>query len=127
MKEDNFLVLCETSRLLARSKNIEYKESILKTRRALFRFLFDNNLLIDLNPFDEVGELNINIAVRRENLTDNGLELFKKRTVDRWLNYLDRSTAPNKYENISRLEKGLKNIRETSSWPPKAVKATGAR
>ena len=45
------------------------------------------------------------------NVTEDGLALFKN-TVDGWYNYLARSTDPNKYENISRLEKGLAKIRD---------------
>ncbi|OCG77965.1 hypothetical protein A9G42_00975 [Gilliamella sp. Nev6-6] len=44
-------------------------------------------------------------------VTEDGFDLFRK-YVSGWLKYLDKSTVENKYENISRLEKGLAKIRE---------------
>jgi len=126
MKDEN-IVLCNVPMLLSRSKNVNYKESVIRSEHSLASFLYDNGLLVDINPFNEDGELKLDLVIRKRNVTDEGYELFKQGIVGGWYNYLDRSIVPNKYENISRLEKGLKKIRETSSPPPKAAKAIGGR
>ncbi|WP_218057021.1 hypothetical protein [Gilliamella sp. HK2] len=50
-------------------------------------------------------------VLMKSSVTEDGFELFKK-DVQGWFLYLDRSVAENKFENISRLEKGLAKIRE---------------
>ena len=43
-----------------------------------------------------------------------GQELYKT-AVRGWYDYLDRSTNPHKYHNLSRLEKALAKIRESKN------------
>jgi len=111
--KDEDIVLCNIAMLLGRSKNVKYKESVIRSEQSLARFLFDNGLLIGVNPFGENGKLKLDLVIRKKNLTSDGYELFKQGVIGGWFNYLDRSIVPNKYENISHLEKGLKKIRET--------------
>lgn len=97
--------------LLTRNKSKQWQEDIIKSSTVLLGFLKNNELLIGVDPFDEQGELKTDTVIKMSNVTKDGLELFKT-TVDGWYNYLAKSTVPNKYENISRLEKGLAKIRE---------------
>ncbi|MCG8711054.1 hypothetical protein JHU04_004403 [Brenneria sp. 4F2] len=96
--------------LITRNKSKEYQESVILTATSLFKFFKENQLFVDIEPFDGNGELKLDTVLKKSNVTEEGLELFKN-VVDGWENYLARSTAPNKYENISRLEKGLAKIR----------------
>ncbi|MEE3664891.1 hypothetical protein V2I52_23785 [Brenneria sp. g21c3] len=98
--------------LISRNKSKEYQKSIIRAATALFHFMDDNQLLVNIRPFDETGNLNIDIVVKVSNVTDDGFKLFKNKVISGWHDYLDRSTAPDKYENISRLEKGLAKIRD---------------
>jgi len=110
MMIDENMTLYSVSTLLERNKSINYKNSIIKTSTSLLRFFHDNNLLIDLIPFDDDGELKRDAVIRKKNLTTEGYEMFKKRIVDEWLMKLDRSISPSKYDNIRHLEKGLEKI-----------------
>jgi len=95
------------------NKSKDYHEQIIRLSTSLLMFLKENNLLINAEPFESNGDLKIDFVLMRSNVTNDGLELFKK-DVPGWCKYLDKSTVPNKYENISRLEKGLAKIRETN-------------
>lgn len=97
--------------LLTRNKSKQWQEDIIKSSTSLLLFFEENKLLIGISPFNEKRELKTDTVIKISNVTKDGLELFKT-TVDGWYNYLARSTAPNKYENVSRLEKGLAKIRE---------------
>ena len=79
------------------------------------QFLYDNALLIGINPFIKDGTLDLNTEIRLSNLTGEGIALFKNKTVDGWLGYFDRSTSPNRFNNINRLEKGLAKLREAKN------------
>ncbi|MEE3664878.1 hypothetical protein V2I52_23715 [Brenneria sp. g21c3] len=110
MGETDF-TLHNVQMLLTRNKSKQWQEEIIKSSTVLLAFLKNNGLLVDVDPFDEQGKLKIDTVIKMSNVTKDGLALFKN-TVDGWYNYLARSTAPNKYENISRLEKGLVKIRD---------------
>jgi len=111
MIDENFEIY-DIRSIIAAGKDSEYKESAIKSSFYLMCFLHTNDLLIDLNPFDGNGNLITDTVIKKKNLTNDGVELFRQEIIDGWFNYLDRSTAPNKYKNVSRLEKGLKKIRE---------------
>jgi len=117
MKEED-IVLCDVAILLSASKSTEYKKSAIKRMTSLLTFLNENNLLIDLEPFDEDGSLKLDVIVRKKNLTDDGYKIFKNGFFEKWLGYLSRSTSPNKEKNISHLEKGLQKIREKTVRSP---------
>jgi len=112
MMENENIEMYDLAMLLNRSKSMAYKNDLIKRASSLLRFLHDNNLLVEINPFDKDGELKLDTVIKRKNLTDEGYQLFKKGVIDGWLTYLSRSNAPDKNKNISRLEKGLKKIRE---------------
>ncbi|KAA8993832.1 hypothetical protein FJU30_26460 [Affinibrenneria salicis] len=109
MGETDF-TLHNVQMLLTRNKSKQWQEEIIKSSTVLLGFLKNNGLLVGVDPFDEQGELKTDTVIKMSNITEDGLALFKN-TVDGWYNYLARSTAPDKYENISRLEKGLAKIR----------------
>lgn len=96
---------------LERCSDEDYKESITKAAISLMTFLKENDLLVGVEPFNEDGSLKDDIIIRKSNVTDDGLELFRK-PVNNWWNALDRGTSP---EKITILERGLKKIRETKN------------
>ena len=69
--------------------------------------LKNNNLLVDIDPFNEDGSIKEDIIIRKSNVTDEGFQLFVK-PVNNWWNALDRGTPP---EKVTILENGLKKIR----------------
>ena len=100
-------VLFDYQLLLNRSEDIDYKKSIFKSTIPLMRFLKTNNLLVDIDPFNEDGSIKENIVIRKSNVTDEGFQLFVK-PINNWWNALDRGVSP---EKITILENGLKKIR----------------
>lgn len=111
MMSDIDLNLHNIPMLLTRNKSKEWEDSVIRSSISLLRFMEENNLLINIKPFDSEGNLNLDTVLKMSNVTDEGLEFYKKVVIG-WQNYLSKSTAENKYENISRLEKGLAKIRE---------------
>ncbi|MCG8711073.1 hypothetical protein JHU04_004432 [Brenneria sp. 4F2] len=97
--------------LLKSTKNNEFKKQFIETSSSLLNFMKENNLLINCEPFDEDGNLKLDIEVYMSNVSEDGIELFKNKVISGWFNYLSKSTDPDKYQNISRLEKGLAKIR----------------
>jgi|GEM_PF-2636399 len=104
-------VLCDVSCMLSRNKSREWKKSVIRMETALVKFLHDYELIAGIEPFDENGDLRHDTVIRKKDLTDEGYQLFRQGIVDGWSDYLDRSTAPGKYENTGRLERGLRKIR----------------
>lgn len=94
--------------LLTRNKSKEWREQILKRANVLVSFLNENDLLIDIIPFDNNNNVREDLVIKKSNVTSDGLKLFKK-TIPGWSQFLDKG---GKIENISRLEKGLIKIRE---------------
>ena len=88
-------VLFDHQLLLNRSNDIDYKEGIIKSTISLMNFLKKNDLLVDIDPFNEDGSIKENIVIRKSNVTDEGFQLFVK-PVNNWLNALDRGTPPEK-------------------------------
>jgi len=120
-KEHKNTVLIDVALMLTRNKSREWKKSIIRMETTLAKFLYDNNLLVRIKPFDENNDLKTDLTVRKKDLTDEGFQLFQQGFVDGWYDYLDRSTVPNKYENISRLEKGLQKIIENDRTKHKNI------
>lgn len=94
--------------LLTRNKSKEWREQILARASVLISFFNENNLLISIIPFDDNNVLRDDLVIKRSNVTDEGLELFKS-VIPEWSRFLDKG---GKLENVNRLEKGLKKIRE---------------
>ena len=88
-------VLFDHQLLLNRSNDIDYKEGIIKSTISLMNFLKKNDLLIDIDPFNEDGSIKENIVIRKSNVTDEGFQLFVK-PVHNWWNALARGTPPEK-------------------------------
>lgn len=113
MNEIDYTLL-DLPMLLTRNKNKWWQDPIMQSSIALFGFLKKHELLIGVEPFDEQGNLKTDTVLKKSNLTPEGQELFDI-AVDGWFNYLDKSTNPTKYQNVSRLEKGLAKIRESKN------------
>lgn len=69
-------------------------------------FLKNNNLLVDIDPFNEDGSIKEDLIIRKSNVTNEGFQLFVK-PVNNWWNALDRGTPP---EKVTILENGLKKF-----------------
>lgn len=92
--------------LYSRSKNLEYKESIIEKSVSLLSFLKREGLIKN-EPFDADGNLDMTFILRQSDLAPDGLELFKK-AIPAWLGKLDRGLAAT---DVSYLEKALREIR----------------
>ncbi|MCU6276055.1 hypothetical protein KWI08_19410 [Morganella morganii] len=99
--------------LLTSSKSSQWRKDIIDSYSALFNFMKNNALLLNVEPFDDNGELKLDLIVKKSNVTEDAISMYKK-VIPGWFDYLARSTVENKYENVSRLEKGLAKIRETN-------------
>lgn len=105
--EVNDIVLFDFDAFISGSKDIDYQEAIKKMSLSLMKFLIENDLLVDINPFNQDGAVKKDLIIKKSNLTDEGFQLFVK-PVNNWWNALDRGTPP---EKVTILENGLKKIR----------------
>lgn len=105
--EVNDIVLFDFDAFISGSKDIDYQEAIKKMSLSLMKFLIENDLLVDINPFNQDGSVKKDLIIKKSNLTDEGFQLFV-RPVNNWWNALDRGTPP---EKVTILENGLKKIR----------------
>ena len=105
--EVNDIVLFDFDAFISGSKDVDYQEAIKKMSLSLMKFLIENDLLVDINPFNQDGSVKKDLIIKKSNLTDEGFQLFVK-PVNNWWNALDRGTSP---EKVTILENGLKKIR----------------
>ena len=105
--EVNDIVLFDFDAFISGSKDIDYQEAIKKMSLSLMKFLIENDLLVNINPFNQDGSIKNDLIIKKSNLTDEGFQLFVK-PVNNWWNALDRGTSP---EKVTILENGLKKIR----------------
>ena len=105
--EVNDIVLFDFDAFISGSKDVDYQEAIKKMSLSLMKFLIENDLLVDINPFNQDGSIKKDLIIKKSNLTDEGFQLFVK-PVNNWWNALDRGTPPVK---VTILENGLKKIR----------------
>ena len=105
--EVNDIVLFDFDAFISESKDVDYQEAIKKMSLSLMKFLMENDLLVNINPFNQDGSVKKDLIIKKSNLTDEGFQLFVK-PVNNWWNALDRGTPP---EKVTILENGLKKIR----------------
>lgn len=105
--EVNDIVLFDFDAFISGSKDVDYQEAIKKMSLSLMKFLMENDLLVNINPFNQDGSVKKDLVIKKSNLTDEGFQLFVK-PVNNWWNALDRGTPP---EKVTILENGLKKIR----------------
>ena len=105
--EVNDIVLFDFDAFVSGSKDVDYQEAIKKMSLFLMKFLMGNDLLVNINPFNQDGSVKKDLIIKKSNLTDEGFQLFVK-PVNNWWNALDRGTPP---EKVTILENGLKKIR----------------
>ena len=105
--EVNDIVLFDFDAFISGSKDIDYQEAIKKMSLTLMKFLIENDLLVDINPFNQDKSVKKDLIIKKSNLTDEGFQLFVK-PVNNWWNALDRGTPP---EKVTILGNGLKKIR----------------
>ena len=110
--EANDIVLFDFDAFISGSKDVDYQEAIKKMSLSLMKFLIENDLLVNINPFNQDGSVKNDLIIKKSNLTDEGFQLFVK-PVNNWWNALDRGTPP---EKITILENGLKKIRAAKKW-----------
>lgn len=102
--EVNDIVLFDFDAFISGSKDVDYQEAIKKMSLSLMKFLIENDLLVNINPFNQDGSVKKDLIIKKSNLTDEGFQLFVK-PVNNWWNALDRGTPP---EKVTILENGLK-------------------
>ena len=100
-------VLFDYDAFISGSKDVDYQEAIKKMSLSLMKFLIENDLLVNINPFNQDGSVKNDLIIKKSNLTDEGFQLFVK-PVNNWWDALDRGTPP---EKVTILENGLKKIR----------------
>ena len=105
--EVNDIVLFDFDAFISGSKDVDYQEAIKKMSLSLMKFLIENDLLVNINPFNQDGSVKKDLIIKKSNLTDEGFQLFVK-PVNNWWNALDRGTPP---EKVTILDNGLKKIR----------------
>lgn len=96
--------------MLASSKRADYRRLVKHMTDVLMRFLVDNALLRE-SPYNPDGSLSESFQVTTDNLTDDGVRLFKEH-FPRWSNRVDRGGDP---EDIKQLVAGLAKIRSAPS------------
>ena len=104
--EVNDIVLFDFDAFISESKDVDYQEAIKKMSLSLMKFLMENDLLVNINPFNQDGSVKKDLIIKKSNLTDEGFQLFVK-PVNNWWNALDRGTPP---EKVTILENGLKKF-----------------
>ena len=104
--EVNDIVLFDFDAFISGSKDVDYQEAIKKMSLSLMKFLIENDLLVNINPFNQDGSVKNDLIIKKSNLTDEGFQLFVK-PVNNWWNALDRGTPP---EKVTILENGLKKF-----------------
>ena len=107
--EVNDIVLFDFDAFISGSKDVDYQEAIKKMSLSFMKFLMENDLLVNINPFNQDGSVKKDLIIKKSNVTDEGFQLFVK-PVNNWWNALDRGTPP---EKVTILENGLKKIRAT--------------
>lgn len=73
--------------LYSRNKNLQYKENIIQMSTALLKFLQDEGVISTL-PFTESGDLKMNFVIRKSDLNEQGVELFKH-AIQKWWKKID--------------------------------------
>ena len=101
------LPLYDYQMFLNANKSKVYQERTNLRTKILVEFLLKNNLLINLNPYDENNNIKTNLIIFSSNLSKDGFELFKK-AVPNWYRAHDRGTP---IEKVTILEKALAKIR----------------
>lgn len=109
MSDINF-ILYSLPMLLSRNKSHQWRALILTRAAVLLHFLYDNQLLIAIEPFDESGQLKEDVIIKQSDVTSEGLAMFKQ-VIPGWWRFLDRG---GKLSNTSRLANGLAKLRATS-------------
>lgn len=94
--------------LYSKSKNLDYKKSIIETSTSLLVFLKEQGLITD-DPLDEHGALKLDFIVKESDLSSEGIELFKG-AVASWLRKLDRG---GNHGDTSSLQIALDEIRKS--------------
>ena len=89
------------------NKSNWWRNYYLNMASVLCKFLLENDLLLDVEPFDKDGTIRENLLIKSSNLTPTGIEMFKK-IIPNWSKSHERG-AP--IEKITILEKGLAKIR----------------
>lgn len=107
LKNHSHLDMFNLPALLGANLSKDYQDRTLLVAKILTNFLSQNNLLINIQPYDINGDIKKDLVIKLSNLTPDGVELFRK-PVNNWFKAHDRGTP---IEKITILEKGLAKIR----------------
>jgi len=97
--------LCSIPMLMSRNKSSEYQRQIIVRYTVLMSFLKVRGLIFK-EPFDNDGNLKMDLVIKKSDATSQCLELFKK-AVPAWHAYVDKGGDVN---NTSKIEKALAKI-----------------
>ena len=97
--------LCSIPMLMSRNKSSEYQRQIIVRYTVLMSFLKVRGLIFK-EPFDNDGNLKMDLVIKKSDATSQCLELFKK-AVPAWHAYVDKGGDVN---NTSKIEKALAKL-----------------
>ena len=80
--EVNDIVLFDFDAFISGSKDIDYQEAIKKMSLSLMKFLIENDLLVDINPFNQDGSVKKDLIIKKSNLTDLKLQYEIEHSVN---------------------------------------------
>ncbi|WP_095097409.1 hypothetical protein [Pseudomonas sp. Irchel 3A5] len=92
--------------LYSRNKNTQYKEYVIQMSTALLKFLHDEGIISTL-PFTENGDLKMDFLIRKSDVTEEGVELFKT-AIPKWWQKIDRGLDRS---DVSYLKRELDKMR----------------
>ncbi len=107
MNEVKDFIVYNYQTLLNANKREDYQDRMHLMTKVLVDFLYNNKLLVNLEPYDESGSVKLNLVIMFSNLTEDGVEMFKK-PIRNWWSAHDRGT---RIDKITILEKGLEKIK----------------
>lgn len=96
--------------LYSRNKNLQYKENTIQMSTALLKLLHDEGV-ISTPPFTENGDLKMDFLVRKSDVTEEGVELFKN-VIPKWWQKIDRGLDRS---DVSFLKRELDKLRASES------------
>ena len=65
--EVNDIVLFDFDAFISGSKDIDYQEAIKKMSLTLMKFLIENDLLVDINPFNQDKSVKKDLIIKKSN------------------------------------------------------------
>lgn len=97
--------LCSIPMLLARNESAAYQSQVVERYTVIMEFLWSHKI-ININPFDESGQLKMDLVVKKSDVAEKCLELFKK-AIPAWHSFVDKG---GNVKDVSKLERALAKL-----------------